>query len=149
MNERTKTTFTDRLGNPIYVGDIIKHYCYVDEPDRVWDYDVGIVLPKAPLPHNEKEYWWRTTLTTFFGHDKFILSNHCDYLIIGNTDEPRTEVAIRLWFSLSNRQKENYYWNTGIVGFLENFRITEDDKPLTYDEIEYALKKIEEKSTID
>lgn len=145
MNNRIKTPFVDGNGTQIFTDDILKHYCYVDDPDRRWDYDIGIVYEAD----STTEPWRRTTLFENYEDEGFFLSDKCFYLIIGNTDEPRTDVAVRLWYSLSNKQKEEYYYDNGIIGFLENFCITNKDEPLTDEEIEYALDKIMEQSQVE
>lgn len=121
---------------PLYTGDIVKHYTDEMRPDL---YDIGIIFC------DEKDKYRRTT--TISGYDSFNLSDECKYLTLGDTTENSAIIAARLWSSLSYDQKMQYFADTGIIGFLEEFALPCENgemEPLTAEEIEYALDMIEE-----
>lgn len=124
---------------PLYTGDIIKHYFC----DKLTDaYDIGIIFC------DEKDGYCRTTTT--LGYNHFKLSDECKYLKLGNTTENSAIIAARLWMSLSHDQKMQYFADTGIIGFLEDFELPCENgemEPLTTEEIQWALDIIEDYNT--
>jgi hypothetical protein len=126
---------------PLYTGDIIKHYLDDKCPDA---YDIGIIFSDG------KDKYYRTT--TILGYDRFNLSDKCKYLKLGDTSENSATIAARLWTTLSYDQKMRYFMDTGIIGFLEDFELPRKNgemETLTTEEIQYALDMIENYTTID
>lgn len=125
---------------PLYTGDIIKHYIASERPDA---YDIGVIFC-------ENDTFYRTT--TILGYDKFKVSEKCGYLKLGDTTDNLSVIAARLWTTLSHEQKMAYYHDNGVIGFLEDFELPRKDgenETLTREEIEYALDLISDMTRVD
>jgi hypothetical protein len=141
---QVRTPYKDITGIPLYTGYVVKHYNMVDHDDirtREWAYDLGVI-------HIDEQTGEFFRTTCYPEIDRFELSDKCQYLFIGHTMMPRSQLAVNLWFTLAPYQKEEYYYGTGIIGFLEEFALYRDDPGLTDQEIEVALDEIERRSIV-
>lgn len=128
-----RTPYEDINGVPIYTGDVVKHY---NGMDLVWAYDIGVVYKD-----DVAGCFRRTSLLP--ESVSVNLNEKCHYLVLGDLNDSPAAIAVELWKTLHQDQCEMYYYDNGIIGFLEEFRLTQDSEPLSTQEIEWALDEIE------
>ena len=116
---REKTPYKDINMETIHTNDIIVN-C-----DNLKDY--GIV----EMNSHSGEY--------VYGNKRIEYNKY--YLILGDTTDELSTIVYELWKILHQEEKEKYYYDTGIIGFLEEFCL--NDKYLTEDEIELTLGNIQ------
>ena len=133
---QVKTPFKDMTGESIYTKCFVKHYNGMDDP---WAYDYGVVFEDSVA-----KCFKRTS--TLPDKPTVNMSENCRYVILGDISESPLTLAVQLWFTLSREQREAWYIDTGIIGFLEDFNV--NGAYLESQEIELALDLIEENKRI-